>query len=140
MSRIGFDQIHFWKSPKTVDSFVRHWNHSSRRRSLAGIGRMRLCCEQFPSQAIILSFDNDGFVELASQANVYEFTISADINDWLEFFNGAFKATEGVLSGKLKLEGDLQHVLPYSKAINTIVDVANQVIESGGSELQHGAR
>ncbi len=55
------------------------------------------------------------------------FRLIATYNQWKELINGKIKPTEGLMSGALELEGDMQKVMQYTQGAERLAEVASEI-------------
>lgn len=107
--------------------FVAEWNAFPERTRLAGLGQVifRLTGEGRPKE-VSLFWDETGNVSRHTQAADL-IKLSATKENWRAFIHGEFKATEGVLSERIKFEGKVGRITPYSLDFDLFSSVAVKV-------------
>lgn len=75
----------------------------------------------------VLDWDSSGCVRRLDEAAETRITISGTEPHWHLFLSGRIPATVCVLTGRLRLIGDMRVILPYSVKINRLAQVAMQV-------------
>lgn len=118
------------KSPFSVewwDEVLLAWNRDIRVKSLACLGPV--CFRVLDTQVdpVWVSWDEDGNAVRTRTPLSDALCLSATAQNWQAFITGEFKATTGVLAGRLVFKGQLRKILPYSEAFNDFARVARTV-------------
>ena len=114
--------------PDWWDKVLAAWNASGCRHSLGGFGLSSFRVSDMDVERIWVYWDAEGNASRESAGATDVPTFSASRRDWLDFIDGRFTATAGVLRRRLHLEGSFRQVLPYTKAFNNLARVARPFV------------
>jgi len=105
----------------------RRWNDDPDRRSLGGLGACEFRVIDRAVQPTRVSWDADGLARVAPDEEPHTI-LSATHQAWRSFIAGEFTATRGMLTQRIRVEGEPVRLLPYTKAFNRLAAVARSVI------------
>jgi hypothetical protein len=111
--------------------FVREWNASEFRGRLAGLGTVRFECPEARAAPAVLCWDSAGNVTQGQQGPLAA-SFQATRVVWNEFFHGQRSASTLILAGRLRFEGRLRDIAPYSLAFNCLAIVARRAAHCTG--------
>ena len=106
------------------EQFAVHWN-SHETNCLAGLGEMIFEV----SDAFIevgLTWDATGKVAVHSPQRSAGLRLIAKASNWDRFVRGDFSPVDGVLQGKIRIEGDLPRLMRYINRIDAVCIVARK--------------
>jgi putative sterol carrier protein len=108
------------------------WNISPERHVLAGAGTLCFKVLNSDSLPVYIRWDDNGYATRISEGTepMVAPSLSASASDWIEFMKGQFTAAIGVIKGRIRYDGPLRAILPYSHAFNTLASVADAASRS----------
>ena len=110
-----------------AEGFVHEWNASSVASKLRGLGSVTFRVTDAGESLVTLHWSERGQAKLLDEVDCTAPMLSASMADWLAFVRGEFSATAGVMDGRMRFEGQLTAILPYTLAFNDVAKVAGRV-------------
>src|SRR4051794_9474485 len=105
-------------SPGWWGALIQNWNLYPGRHVLAGLGRVQFVVLGEPSLSVWICWDESGNAQECAGGSANDPCFSATAENWRAFMARRFTATAGVIQGRLRFEGTVRKVLPYSQAFN----------------------
>ena len=99
---------------------MKGWNNSPYKRSLKNLGSIRFIMLDLDKACYTIHWDADGTASYLETDEGVKMTFGATHENWNRFFRGSFKASEGVMTGKIKFQGEFRAILPYTLKFNNI--------------------
>jgi len=116
----GLLSISWW------EKFAVIWNSSDHMSCLAGLGEMSVdVSDTFTDVA--LTWESDGKVAVSAMQVRAGLRLSATMSNWKSLIMGEFSPIEGVLRGRIRIEGDVMRLMRFIDGIRQLCVVARTV-------------
>jgi putative sterol carrier protein len=93
---------------------------------LAGLGTIVIALQGETLCEMTIHWDARGAGELRERVPPQTPRIIAAETTWREFIEGRFSTVQGVLEGRITIEGPLDRIYPYSEGFDTIAGFARK--------------
>ena len=112
-------------SPDWWDQVIAAWNASPHTDSLAGLGAItfKILDEE---AAACLEWDAAGQARRLEAPAEGAPGLGATREHWRQYIAGEFKAAVGVMTGKLKFEGNMAALLPFAEGVQQFVEISRE--------------
>jgi len=102
------------------------WNQSESKNKFSNLGCVKFEFLEADIPPVVITWDSlgNGEINFDKIENINCF--SATIKNWTAFINGEFKATMGVLQGKIKFDGNVFKILPFTNSFNKLAEISKR--------------
>jgi SCP-2 sterol transfer family len=108
------------------ERFAVLWNLCEHVSCLAGLGEMSVeVSDTFTDVALI--WESDGKVAVSATHSPVRLRLSATLANWESLVHGEFSPTDGVLRGRIRIEGDAMRLMGFVEGIKQLCVVARMV-------------
>ena len=105
------------------DAAADAWNASDHTASLARFGTAVLRVADAPLPPVWMHWDSDGRVARCAPGRRDDPDFTASLDNWSAFFAGRFTAGMGLLRLRIRFQGPVRRVLPFTGGFNAFARV-----------------
>lgn len=109
------------------DKVIVKWNESDYKSSLAKLGVVCFEVTDSNQDPTFIEWDNSGNARRLDYFSGRVPKFSASENSWKSFIRGDFKASIGVIQGKIAYHGPMIRILPYASAFDNLAKAAQSI-------------
>ena len=106
---------------------LEEWNASGEAGHLANLGIASFKVLNSPLPTVVIHWDKRGTGTILPADSFTPLCFAATAANWQAFIDGEFGAAMGVLTRRIRLEGNPVAVLPYTAAFNRLAKVSRRI-------------
>jgi len=122
IERPEFFSVAWW------DAVAEAWNAGGSTASMARFGTSVFSVIDLPAPPVWLHWDESGRLARRPGGRADDPSFSALRENWVALFEGRFGAGVGVLRLKIRFQGPVRRVLPYTRGLNDVARAARPFI------------